>query len=170
MGVGQLTDETFLVIGLPAADPWGLISNVLIANSPQILISLFYMAYNALITSFLVQREFGRFYRERKTLRVSEPLGDQRSSYAISLPFRYGIPLQISSAGLNWLMSQGLFLARIVALHPDGTEDAAHSFSTCGWSPMAFLLSKTKPPCPLFSQLGHRRSAVFRDLSGLMQK
>lgn len=143
IGVGNLTDYTFLYIGLPTADPFGLISNILIANGPQVLISLFYMTYNNMLTTFLVQREFSRMCRTRKTLRVSEPLGDQRSSYPISLPFRYGLPLQASSAAMNWLISQALFLARITALNPDGSVDRANSFSTCGYSSIAMIISES---------------------------
>lgn len=140
MGLGNLKDYTFLYVGLPRADPLGLISNILLANAPQLLVSLFYIAYNTMLTTFLAQREFSRMHRSRRTLRVSEPVGDQRSSYPISLPFRYGLPLQVSSAAMNWLISQALFLARITALNPDGSVDRAHSFSTCGYSPMAAII------------------------------
>lgn len=142
MGLGNLQDYNFLYIGLPAADPFGLITNVVVANAPQLLVSVFYVVYNALLTTFLVQREFGQTCRRRRALRVSEPRGAQRSSYPVSLPFKYGLPLQASSAAVNWLISQSLFLARVTALHPDGSVDQVHSFSTCAYSPMAAILSK----------------------------
>lgn len=142
MGLGNLQNYTFLYLGLPMADPVGLLSNIILANGPQVLVSLFYIVYNTMLTTFLVQREFSGMYRARKTLRVSEPVGEQRSSYPISLPFRYGVPLQASSAAMNWLISQALFLARITALNPDGSVDQAHSFSTCGYSPMAVIIGE----------------------------
>ena len=95
-----------------------------------------------MLSTFLVQREFSRMYRVRKPPRVSEPLGIQRSSYFISLPLRYGIPLYASSGFLHWLISQSLFLARITALRPDGTVDVKNSFSTCGASPIAVIISE----------------------------
>ncbi|RYP63372.1 hypothetical protein DL771_009308 [Monosporascus sp. 5C6A] len=52
-----------------------------------------------LFTTLLVQHEFSRMSTTRKPLRVSEPLGIQRSSYFISLPLRYGVPLY-ATAGL----------------------------------------------------------------------
>lgn len=142
MGIGNLEDYNFIYIGLPVADPFGLVANVIVANAPQLLVSLLYVVYNALLTTFLVQRELSQMYGHRKRLRVSEPVGEQRSSYPVSLPFKYGLPLQASSAAMNWLISQSLFLARITALNPDGSVDQAHSFSTCGYSPMAAIFGK----------------------------
>jgi hypothetical protein len=142
LGFGALTPYTYLVISLPRSDPAGLISNVLIANLPQLLLSVIYIIYNIMLSAFLVQREFSRMYKVRKPLRVSEPTGIQRSSYFISLPLRYGIPLYASSGIMHWLLSQSLFLARITAFYPSGEIDALHSFSTCGYSPIAIIICK----------------------------
>ncbi|KAL2277912.1 hypothetical protein FJTKL_15047 [Diaporthe vaccinii] len=143
MGLGELQDYTFIYISFPREDPWGLISNVILANIPQLMASIFYLLYNGILTMFLVQFEFSNMYKTRKSLRVSEPVGTQRSSYPISLPFRFGIPLFISSGVMSWLLSQSLFLARITALHPDGTPDRANSFSTTCYSPLAIFFGET---------------------------
>ncbi|KAK0704293.1 hypothetical protein B0H67DRAFT_591056 [Lasiosphaeris hirsuta] len=94
-----------------------------------------------MLSAFLVQREFSSMCSVRKPLRVSEPIGIQRSSYFISLPLRYGIPLYVSSGVMHWLLSQSLFLARITAITPQGTVDMAHSYSTCGYSPVAIFVA-----------------------------
>jgi hypothetical protein len=141
MGFGALTPYTYLVIGLPRQDPAGLISNVLLANLPQLVLSVLYIAYNAMLSTFLVQREFSLMHARRKPLRVSEPTGIQRSSYFISLPLRYGIPLYATSGVMHWLISQSFFLARITAVFPDGETDVWNSFSTCGYSPIAIMIS-----------------------------
>ncbi|KEY73995.1 hypothetical protein S7711_02589 [Stachybotrys chartarum IBT 7711] len=143
LGFGSLTPYTFLVLGLPRDDPAGLISNVLLANLPQLVLSILYILYNTMLSTFLVQREFSRMHlpKYRKPLRVSEPIGIQRSSYFISLPLRYGIPLYASSGFMHWLISQSLFLARITAIMADGTDDAENSFSTCGYSPIALFIT-----------------------------
>ena len=142
LGFGALTPWTFIYIGLPHDDPAGLISNVLMANLPQFILSVLYLFYNGMISTFLVQREFGRMKIVRKPLRVSEPLGIQRGSYFISLPLRYGIPLYTTSAIMHWLISQSLFLARITAFFPNGDVDVDSSFSTCGYSPIALFVSE----------------------------
>ncbi|KAI0534992.1 hypothetical protein GGR58DRAFT_515688 [Xylaria digitata] len=120
---------------------FGLLVNVLIINSPQLIFSILYSLYGTVLTTFLVQREFSLMYSRRKTLRVSEPVGIQRSSYFISLPLRYGIPLNVSSALLHWLLSQSFFIPRITALKPDGAEDYENTFTTLGHSPFAVIVT-----------------------------
>ncbi|KAF7521935.1 hypothetical protein G7054_g12302 [Neopestalotiopsis clavispora] len=143
LGFGALTPFTYIVLDLPRQDPAGLISNVLIANLPQLLVSIVYIFYNAMLSTFLVQREFSLMYKaeRRKPLRVSEPMGIQRSTYFISLPLRYGIPLYATAGLMHWLISQSLFLARITAIDPDGQDDSTYSFSTCGYSPFAIFIT-----------------------------
>ncbi|OTA93633.1 hypothetical protein M434DRAFT_41031, partial [Hypoxylon sp. CO27-5] len=150
LGFGNLTPYTYLFIGLPRKDPEGLISNVLLANLPQLILSILYTFYNAMLSTFLVQLEFSRMYlKQRKPLRVSEPIGIQRSSFYISLPLRYGIPLFTISGLMHWLISQSLFLARITAICADGDPESCpggqvdldNSFSTCGYSPIAVFIT-----------------------------
>ncbi|OHE92057.1 hypothetical protein CORC01_12638 [Colletotrichum orchidophilum] len=143
LGFGALTPYTYLVIDMPRTDPGGLIANVLLANLPQLVLSVLYIIYNTMLSTFLMQREFSRMWdpKNRKPLRVSEPIGIQRSSYFISLPLRYGIPLYASSGILHWLVSQSLFLARIRAISTDGSDDDVNSFSTCGYSPIAVFVT-----------------------------
>lgn len=145
-----MSELTYLNIQLPRGDPVGLIVNVLVINSPQFLFSVMYTVSSAIMTTCLVQREFSLMYTRahRKPLRVSEPIGIQRSSYFISLPLRYGIPLNLSSAIFHWLISQSYFLARITALLPDGVEDYKNSFSTLGYSPYAIIISEFSHAAP----------------------
>jgi hypothetical protein len=75
MGFGQLQPYTYVNIGLPHGDPNGLISNILIANLPQLVLSILYIFYNSMLSTFLVQREFSLMHRKRKPIRVSEPIG-----------------------------------------------------------------------------------------------
>ncbi|KAK2046773.1 hypothetical protein LZ31DRAFT_461910, partial [Colletotrichum somersetense] len=143
LGFGELTPYTYLYINMPRTDPAGLIANVILANMPQIILSVVYILYNTMLSTFLFQREFSRMCerKRRKPLRVSEPVGIQRSSYSISLPLRYGIPLSASSTLMHWVVSQSLFLARVRAVQPDGSDDDVNSFSTCGHSPIALFSS-----------------------------
>ena len=143
-GFGALTQDTFLVLDLPREDPKGLISNVLIANLPQLIVSVLYILYNTMLSTFLVQREFSRMHltKYRKPLRVSEPEGIQRSSYFISLPLRYGVPLYASSGIMHWLISRSFFLARITAIDTNNEQNTSDSFSTCAYSPLAIFISK----------------------------
>ncbi|KAI0475261.1 hypothetical protein GGR56DRAFT_645310 [Xylariaceae sp. FL0804] len=141
MGFGELSQFTYLNAGLPREDPAGLVANVFLANLPQLVVSLLYIFYNSMISTFHVQREFSTMCSKRKTLRVSEPLGIQRSSYFISLPLKFGIPLYVSSGLVHWLLSQSLFLARITAVFPDNQVDNVNTFTTTGYSPIAIFIT-----------------------------
>jgi len=64
---------------------------VLIANSPQVLLSVLYLNYNGLFSCVVANDEWSRFAHSRKPLRVTSPAGQQRSTYFLSLPYRYAI-------------------------------------------------------------------------------
>lgn len=87
----------------------------------------------------LLAAEWADFAHDRKPLRVTSPHGAQRSTYRLQLPYRYGIPLLVTSGTLHWLVSQSLFLARVTAFTPDGGEDASGSISTIGYSCVAII-------------------------------
>ena len=75
-----------------------------------------YLQYNGLLSAMLVANEWNDFIRERKTLRLSSPQGIQRSSYFLSLPYRFAIPLLISSGTLHWLVSQSVFVIQSIGM------------------------------------------------------
>ena len=64
----------------------------------------------------LVADEWNGFIRERQTLRMSSPQGTQRSSYFLSLPYGYAVPLMIISGTLQWLISQSVFVIQTIAM------------------------------------------------------
>ncbi|KAF8542363.1 hypothetical protein BDD12DRAFT_876690 [Trichophaea hybrida] len=92
---------------------------ILYANAPQALLSFLYLMYNAIFSSLLMGREWNRYSHVRKTLRVSDPQGDQRSTYWLHIPFRYAIPLMTLSGLLHWLVSQSIFVIRIQFVNSD---------------------------------------------------
>ena len=85
----------------------------------------------------LLTDEYNDFAVARKTLRVSEPQGKQRSSYFLQLPYRYALPLMAASGGLQWLISQCLFLVQISINSYDGFRTKV--ISACGWSIIAVI-------------------------------
>lgn len=112
---------------------------ILIANSPQALLSFLFLTYNGLFTCMLLADEWTGYAHKRKPLRVTSPVGEQRCTYRLQLPYRYGIPLLILSGTLHWLVSQSLFLARVTAFTVDGAEDIYGSISTVGYSSIAII-------------------------------
>lgn len=65
-----------------------IISTVLLANIPQLPVSVAYFLYNNLLTNMLLAAEYDDYAMQRKTLRVSWPRGSQRSTYHLSLPYK----------------------------------------------------------------------------------
>ena len=114
LGLGTVSVQTIIFWSLPNSGTVGLLSNVLIANLPQLILSIAYFTYNGLFTSMLAGLEWSQMAWQKKGLRVSQnPQGEQRSSYFLQLPYRYAIPLLGFSAVMHWLVSRGaLILAR----------------------------------------------------------
>ncbi|KAL8997820.1 MAG: hypothetical protein Q9169_002992 [Polycauliona sp. 2 TL-2023] len=121
-----------------------LIATVLIANLPQAVLCYVYILFNSLYTCMVAGQEWSHFANNRKTLRVSSPVGKQRSNYWLQLPYRYSIPLVILSSLLSWLASQSLFLVKINVLERNGNTRSIQpdkSILTCGYSPGAIVLA-----------------------------
>lgn len=118
----------------------GILATALIANIPQLLISLLFLSYNGLYTCMLLANEWNGYADEKKPLRVTKPNGSQRSTYRLNLPYRYGIPLLITSILLHWLTHESLFLARITLYTKTGQEDPGKSISTVGYSCLPLLI------------------------------
>ncbi|KAI2625580.1 hypothetical protein GGR54DRAFT_629151 [Hypoxylon sp. NC1633] len=83
---------------------------VLLANSPQLLLSFCYLAYNNLFTRLQMAREWSLFSQGYQSLRVTDPKGDQYSTYRLQLPYKYSVPLIGLSILLHWLLSNTIYL------------------------------------------------------------
>ncbi|KAL8901925.1 MAG: hypothetical protein Q9207_004966 [Kuettlingeria erythrocarpa] len=138
LGYGTVTFQS-LYTGNAFPTLGGIVLPVFVANSPQLLLSFLYLAYNDLFTCMLLSREWTGYAQYRKPLRVTRPRGKQRSTYFLELPYSYGIPLLIVSGALHWLVSQSIFLARITVFDSLDREDERYSVSTCGYSCIAII-------------------------------
>ena len=117
-----------------------MLASILLANTPQLLLSFLYFGYNALWTCMLLAQEWSGYANERKPLRVTSPKGEQRSTHRLQLPYRYGIPLLIISGTLHWLVSRSIFLVVLEGYNFDGIRSASSDDqATCGYSPIAIL-------------------------------
>jgi hypothetical protein len=90
--------------------PGELFSAVMLANSPQLLLSFSYFVYNSLYTRLCCEKEWNSFSTDYRPLRVSSPNGNQISTYRLQLPYRYSVPLITVSALLHWLVSNSLYV------------------------------------------------------------
>ena len=112
MGFG-VVNVNFLVSLPDMSSEDGVIGHTLLVNTPQLVLSFSYFAYNAIWTQMLIAREWAQYGIRRRSLRVSKPRGQQRCNYFLTIPYLYGVPLLIISVILHWLLSQSFFLARI---------------------------------------------------------
>ncbi|CAG8949656.1 hypothetical protein HYFRA_00007890 [Hymenoscyphus fraxineus] len=117
-----------------------LMQLVAMANLPQVIVSCLYFAYNAMYTSMVSADEWSRFTSHRKALRTTMPRGQQRSTYWLSLPWTYALPVATASAILHYLVSQSLFITRTEILNTNG-EPEPISFMQLAYSPLAWLLA-----------------------------
>ncbi|KAI0836750.1 hypothetical protein F5Y06DRAFT_288376 [Hypoxylon sp. FL0890] len=90
--------------------PTTFVAGVLLANSPQLLLSFCYLAYNNLFTRLQMAREWSIFSEGYHALRVTDPKGDQYSTYRLQLPYKYSVPLITISIFLHWLLSNTIYL------------------------------------------------------------
>ncbi|KAL2848856.1 hypothetical protein BJY01DRAFT_246232 [Aspergillus pseudoustus] len=141
-GLGGTETSTTLIEDLfrprTTSNIFGLI---LLANTPQLLVSIAYFQYNALLTGMLAAAEYNTYGVNCKPLRVSWPTtgSAQRSTYYLSLPYRYSLPLLAASATLHWLISQSFFFVEIITAALDPADIV--KVVTCGYSPAAIIFA-----------------------------
>ncbi|KAE9399621.1 hypothetical protein BT96DRAFT_820335 [Gymnopus androsaceus JB14] len=139
-GIGKAQSEYIITWGLPRQGYGALLVSVLISNSPQIILSIIYLVFNSLCTKLFLALEWSSYAHSRKPLRVSQPRGNQRSTYFLQIPYRFGIPLMAYSALLHWLVSQSIFLVAVT--YWDGNDvDIENSIISCGFSPLGMIFT-----------------------------
>jgi hypothetical protein len=134
IGFGSIKGNNLLNMGT------SLMGGVLLANVPQAVLSYLYLAFNALYTNMFVAREWATYITERKSLRVTSPLGQQRETYWLNVPFRYAIPVTVVSGLFHWLASQSIFMVQI-SVTDHRSREIVEQISTCGYSPVAIILT-----------------------------
>ncbi|KAI8649676.1 hypothetical protein NCS55_01468300 [Fusarium keratoplasticum] len=91
----------------------------MIANTPQLILSICYMAYNGLLTRMLAEFEWSRYSVAFQSLRVTHPRGQQRSTYRLQLPYRWSIPLLAVSGLLHWVYSNCFYVSNYEYRDPE---------------------------------------------------
>ncbi|KAL5355932.1 hypothetical protein BJX96DRAFT_171126 [Aspergillus floccosus] len=140
-GLGEVTAATLVTVIKTTKTGIHVLGMILLANTPQLVVSIAYFMHNAVMTCMLLAAEYDDYAAERKPVRVSWPRGAQRSTYYLSLPYRYSVPLLVTSAVLHWLISQSLFFVEINPFDQDGVIQEDRTQVTCGYSPVATLFA-----------------------------
>ena len=117
------------------------IGAILLANLCQPILSFLFLTYNSLYTCMLLSQEWFGYAKHKKALRVTQPTGQQRSTYRLQLPYTYGIPLLVLSGVLHWLVSQTLFFVSVHNAPAFGSSQSPSSISTLGYSAIAIVFT-----------------------------
>ncbi|KAF2136591.1 uncharacterized protein K452DRAFT_237208, partial [Aplosporella prunicola CBS 121167] len=143
LGMGKVSSSNLINDwALPTTGTSAVLASVLVANTPQALLSGLYLTLNNIVTRMLLAAEWASFSTTRKGLRVSHVRhGAQRAKYFLQVPYRWSIPLMVLSATLHWLVSESVFLASIDTLDPRGDPSEEDSVTTCGYSPLAMIFT-----------------------------
>ena len=135
-GLGKVDSQNILM----GSAPTSLTTVIVLANCPQLIFSFLYFTLNATFTTMLVAWEWSKYSSHRKALRVSIPTGMQRSTYFLTVPYKYGVPLMAVSTLLQWLLSQAVFLIRTAGHEYNGSPHPAWDESKIGFSPLGLVL------------------------------
>lgn len=139
-GLGTINPNAiFTALAIPGSES-GILRDVVLINSPQLVLSVLHFLYNSIFTGMLAGQEWSMLRVQRKALRVSKPRGHQRSTYWLSLPWKCSIPLMTSWAFMHWFVSRSLFLVRINVYDFENEPEPERDVSACGYSPLAIIL------------------------------
>ncbi|KAJ5385297.1 hypothetical protein N7517_003208 [Penicillium concentricum] len=132
---------TTAIIDVPVK--FSTLSAVVVANIPQLVVTVSYFFYNSVLTNMLATAEYSSYGASSKPLRVTWPVKDsmQQSTYWLSMPYRYGAPLLVFYMILHWLISQSIFYARIMAYDWIGRPIYKYSISSLGYNSLAIFIS-----------------------------
>jgi hypothetical protein len=107
----------------------------LLANTPQLLVSLLYFLLNDHLTRMLHAADYNQYATCRRPLRVSFPQGqEQRSTFYLSIPFRYSLPLLFTFTLIHWFISEGVFYVQLLPYDLAGNPILSSRLMTCGIS------------------------------------
>jgi hypothetical protein len=155
IGLGRINPWTYITVWkLPQAGKVAIVWMVIMANLPQLLMSLLYLMINGVMTSMCLADEWSQHSYQWRTLRVSStsPSGQQRSSHFLQLPYRFALPLLAFSAFMHWIISQAIFVIKLETRTATGLLALAnmpgelkgmpdYTITTCGFSPLAMILA-----------------------------
>ncbi|KAH8766124.1 hypothetical protein F5883DRAFT_496436 [Diaporthe sp. PMI_573] len=118
---------------------------ILIANSPQLFLSFAYLAFNGLFTRLQMAKEWAAMSTRYKALRVTNPKGQQSSTYFLQLPYRYSVPLLIISILLHWILSGCIYLLVMQGSYFDsyGADGPFDSVMALGFSTKSLFTMMT---------------------------
>lgn len=119
---------------------------ILIANLPQLFLSFTYLAFNSLFTRLHMAKEWSALSTRYKALRVTNPQGQQNSTYFLQLPYRYSVPILIISIAMHWVLSGCIYLTVVQGTYAStmfGSDGPFNSLVAVGVSTKSLFTMST---------------------------
>lgn len=139
-GLGTIDPATSIVLNVASTqngDATTFPVQIIIANCPQLWLSVGYLLWNNQITRIWMEREWRSFYGHRQKPRVSYPLDGHpdgvKATRWLQLPYWLTFILMALNTVLHWLVSQTLFVVEILA----NSQKAANFY--LNFSPLAIF-------------------------------
>jgi len=86
----------------------------LLANIPQIDVSLLYYLLNDTLARMLIAADYNEYAISRRPLRVSFSHGEQRLTFYLTIPYRYSVPFSLAFTLIHCFASVGIFYVQIL--------------------------------------------------------
>lgn len=124
-------------------EDWGSVTISIVVNIPQLFLTASYYCYNRVLTSMVAADEYSSYGVSRKSLRVTWPVksSQQRSSYWLSVPYHYSIPVLVLYTTLHWLVSQSLYHTTALPYSEYVYSDADIGLDNISYSPLPLFVS-----------------------------
>lgn len=116
------------------------IGSILTSNIPQLAVSFLYYCLNDHLTRCFIAADYNSFAVSRAPLRVSFPQGEQRSTFYLTIPYGYAIPLLGSFTLIHWFISEGLFYVQVMPYDLDANPVPSKLLITCGVSTIPLII------------------------------
>ncbi|KAG5665370.1 hypothetical protein KAF25_009495, partial [Fusarium avenaceum] len=134
-------DPSNKALNMNGLEDISFVGKTMLANTPQLILSICYMAYNGLFTRMLAEVEWSKYSINYRSLRVTSPQGQQRSTYRLQLPYRWSIPLVLVSVLLHWTYSNCIYVTNYEIYNPEYPYDMKSSSETLQYSALAVLVA-----------------------------
>ncbi|CAG8107401.1 unnamed protein product [Penicillium olsonii] len=123
--------------------PSRMLDSVVVANIPQLIITMSYYGYNNVMTVMLAAAEYDSYGVFYKPLRVTWPKknSQQKSTYWLSIPYQYAAPILILYVVLHWLVSQSFFYTLTIPYTAQAEAVWRDSESSLRFSPLPIFCS-----------------------------
>ncbi|KAI6763294.1 hypothetical protein HG531_013191 [Fusarium graminearum] len=102
---------SYLLMGSSLVVATAMLILALLLQPLSLVLSVCYFTYNGLFTRMLSEFAWSKYSTEFRALRVTEPQGEQKSTYSLQLPYRFSVPIILVSTLLHWIYSNCIYVS-----------------------------------------------------------